>query len=109
MELAEGNAGTTAFVFTVSLSEASASPVTVDFTTRDGTALAGSDYTATSGTLTFAPGEVTKQITVLVTGDTAVEEIEVFFVDLSNASGAGIGDAEGVGRILADDNDGRED
>jgi hypothetical protein len=109
VELPEGNAGTTPFVFTVSLSEVSASPVTVDFGTRDGTALAGSDYTATSGTLTFAPGEVTKQITVLVTGDTTVEELETFFVDLSNASGATIGDAEGVGRIQADDNDGRED
>lgn len=108
VELAEGHTGTTPFVFTVSLSESSAAPVTVDFTTRDGTALAGSDYTATSGTLTFAPGELTKQITVLVNGDTAVEEIEEFFVDLSNASGAALGDAEGVGRILADDNDGRD-
>jgi len=71
VERAEGNAGTMPFVFTVSLSEPSASPVTVDFTTRDGTALAGSDYTATSGTLTFAPGEVTKQITVLVNGEVA--------------------------------------
>lgn len=109
VELPEGNAGTTPFVFTVSLSAASASPVTVDFTTRDGTALAGSDYVATSGTLTFAPGELTKPITVLVNGDTLVEELETFFVDLSNASGATLADAEGVGRILADDNDGRED
>ncbi|MFL6200548.1 MAG: Calx-beta domain-containing protein [Thermoanaerobaculia bacterium] len=103
VEMIEGNAGTTPFVFTVSISEPSATPVTVDFVTRDGTALAGSDYTATSGTLTFAPGELTKQITVLVTGDTLVEEIEVFFVDLSNASGAVIADAEGLGRIFADD------
>ena len=109
VELPEGNAGTTPFVFTVSLSAASASAVTVDFTTRDGTALAGSDYTATSGTRTFAPGELTMPITVLVSGDTLVEELETFFVDLSNASGATLGDAEGVGRILADDNDGRED
>lgn len=108
VELAEGNAGTTPFVFTVALSESSASPVTVDFTTRDGTALAGSDYVATSGTLTFAPGELTKQITVLVNGDTVEEDIEELFVDLSNASGAAIGDAEGLGRIFTDDGGGRD-
>lgn len=108
VEQVEGHAGTTPFVFTVSLSESSAGPVTVtvDFTTRDGTALAGSDYTATSGTLTFAPGELTKQITILVTGDTVPEDTEVFFVDLSNATGAGIGDGEGIGRIFDDDGGG---
>lgn len=111
VELAEGNAGTTPFVFTVSLSASSAAPVTVDFSTRNGTALAGSDYIATSGTLTFAPGELTKQITVQVIGDTTTEEIEVFFVDLTNAGGATIGDAEGLGRIFNDDPDdgGRDD
>ena len=106
VELTEGNAGTTPFVFTVALSEASASPVTVDFATRNGTAVAGGDYIATSGSLTFAPGELTKQVTVLVNGDTTVEEIELFFVDLSNAGGATIGDAEGLGRIFNDDADG---
>lgn len=103
VELPEGNAGTTPFVFTVALSEPSAAPVTVDYSTRNGTAQAGSDYAATSGTLTFAPGEVTKQITVLVNGDTTPEEIEVFFIDLTNASGATIGDAEGLGRIFNDE------
>ena len=103
VELPEGNAGTTPFVFTVSLTEASAGPVTVDFSTRNGTAEAGSDYVATSGTLTFAPGDLTKQITVLVNGDTLQEEIETFFVDLTNASGAVIGDAEGLGRIFNDE------
>lgn len=103
VELPEGNAGTTPFVFTVALSEASAAPVTVDYSTRNGTAQAGSDYSATAGTLTFAPGEVTKQITVLVNGDTTAEEIEVFFIDLTNATGATIGDAEGLGRIFNDE------
>jgi hypothetical protein len=103
VELPEGHADTRPFVFTVALSETSAAPVTVSFSTRNGTALAGSDYTATSGTLTFAPGELTKQITVQVNGDTQVEEIEVFFVDLANASGAAMGDAEGLGRIFNDD------
>lgn len=108
VELPEGNTGTTSFVFTVELSEPSASPVTVDFSTRDGSAEAGSDYVATSGTVTFAPGEVTKPITVLVNGDTEVEDEEVFFVDLTNASGAVIGDAEGLGRIFDDDGGGRD-
>lgn len=103
VELVEGNAGTTPFVFTVSLSVPAAGPVTVDFATRNGTAEAGSDYVATAGTLTFAPGEVTKEITVLVNGDTDGEDVEVFFVDLTNASGAVIGDAEGLGRIFNDD------
>jgi len=103
VELPEGNAGTTSFVFTVSLPAPSATPVTVQFSTRNGTAQAGSDYIATSGTLTFAPGEATKSITVQVIGDTQQEEIEVFFVDLASASGAVIGDAEGLGRIFNDD------
>jgi hypothetical protein len=106
VELPEGNAGTQPFVFTVSLSEPSAAPVTVNFSTRNDSAQAGSDYAAVSGTLTFAPGEVTKQITVLVNGDTQPEAIEVFFVDLSNASGAVIGDTEGLGRIFDDDGGG---
>jgi hypothetical protein len=106
VEAPEGNAGTSPFVFTVSLDALSAVPVTVDFSTRNGTALAGSDYVATSGTLTFAPGEVNKQISVLVNGDTVFEDAEVFFVDLANATGAAIGDAEGLGRILNDDPDG---
>lgn len=106
VELPEGNAGTRPFVFTVSLSEVSAGTVTVDFSTRNGTAVAGSDYVVTSGTLTFAPGELTKPITVLVNGDTVQEDIEVFFIDLTNASGATIGDPEGLGRIFDDDGGG---
>lgn len=103
VERPEGNSGTTPFVFNVELSAPSAGPVTVGFSTRNGNAQAGSDYVATSGTLTFAPGELTKQITVQVNGDTTQEDIEVFFVDLANATGAVIGDAEGLGRIFNDD------
>jgi hypothetical protein len=106
VELTEGHTGTKPFVFTVSLSDISSDPVTVNFSTRDGSALAGSDYVAASGTVTFAPGEVTKPVTVLVNGDTTLEEIEVFFVDLSSASGATIGDGEGLGRIFDDDGGG---
>ena len=69
----EGNSGTTPFNFTVTLSAPSASTVTVNYATANGTATAGSDYVATSGMLTFAPGITTQPITVLVNGDTVVE------------------------------------
>jgi len=103
--VAEGNAGTTAFTFTVTLSAASAQTTTVDFATVDGTALAGSDYTAASGTLTFAPGVTTQTITVLVNGDTALEPDEAFTVALSNPTNATIFDNSGTGTIDNDDND----
>ena len=97
-------AGTTAYVFTVSLSAAQAAPVTVDFATANGTATAASDYTANSGTLTFAPGVTTQTVTVQVNGDTTVEPNETFNVNLSDATGnATIADAQGVGTIVNDD------
>ena len=102
--VAEGNTGTTSAVFTITMSASSASAVTVDYTTSDGTATAGSDYTAQSGTLTFNPGETSKLITVAVTGDSAVETDEVFFVNLSNPTNATIaGNGIGVGTIMNDD------
>jgi hypothetical protein len=100
---AEGNAGTTAFTFTVTLSPASTGPVTVNYATANGTALAGSDYTAANGTLTFAPGQTSQTVTVNVTGNTTVEPNETFVVNLSGASGATIADGQGVGTILNDD------
>jgi hypothetical protein len=109
VEMAEGNSGNRDFVFTVHLSEPSTGTVTVNYSTRNGTAQAGTDYVATSGSLTFAPGEVTKTITVQVIGDIVTEEIEEFFVDLSSATGATIGDSEGVGRIFNDDITGDDD
>jgi subtilisin-like proprotein convertase family protein len=100
----EGNSGTTPFVFTVTLSQAQATPVTVQFATADGTANAGSDYTATSGTLTFAPGQTSKQITVNVNGDTMIEPDETFYVNLSNATnGIVIVGGQGLGTITNDD------
>jgi chitinase len=81
----EGNAGTTPFTFTVWLSQPYDLPVTVNYTTSDGTASAGSDYTATAGTLTFAPGETSKSITVAVSGDRLQEPNESFLFSLSTA------------------------
>jgi chitinase len=100
----EGNSGQTATVFTVSLSKASSKEVSVKYATADGTATAADhDYVRASGTLTFAPGETTKTITVLVNGDTKVEPNETFSVNLSGARNATIADAQGVGTILNDD------
>jgi hypothetical protein len=92
-EVTEGNSGNTALTLTVSLSSAYDQAVTVAYATADGTgsdwygaALAGEDYVATAGTLTFAPGETTKTITVEVLGDTTVEPHEQFYMVLSAAS-----------------------
>src|SRR5262249_30733202 len=100
---AEGNSGTTAFNFTVTLSSASTSTVTVQYATADGTANAGSDYTATSGTLSFAPGAVQKTITVSVTGDATIEPDESFFVNLTTPVNATIAAGQGQGTIVNDD------
>lgn len=99
----EGNSGTTPMTFTVSLSKASTSTVTVNYATRQSTATADVDYISTSGTLTFAPGELEKTITVDVVGDLDVELRERFFVDLSNVTNAVIGTPIGVGEIISED------
>lgn len=103
VQVAEGDSGTTNATFTVSLSSASGQQVTVDYATEDGSATSPDDYDAASGTLTFTAGQTSKQVTVLVNGDTSTETTESFFVDLSDASGATIGDAQGQGTILDDD------
>jgi Ca2+-binding RTX toxin-like protein len=101
---AEGNAGTTAFAFTISLSQPSAFPTTVDFTTADGTATtADNDYQATSGTVTVPLGTTSEIITVLVNGDITVEPDESFFVNLTNPTDGTIADGQGQGTILNDD------
>jgi uncharacterized repeat protein (TIGR01451 family) len=99
----EGNVGLTPATFTVSLRNPIQHTATVDFFTSDGTALAGSDYVSTNGTLVFAPGEVQKQITVEVIGDTIAEPNETFFVTLTNAFNGVIRNGRGVGTILDDD------
>jgi subtilisin family serine protease len=84
----EGNAGTSSLAFTVRLTAAQAAPVTVGYATADGSAMAGQDYVAQEGTLTFAPGETTKTITVTVVGDTAHENDETFTLSLTAISPA---------------------
>jgi hypothetical protein len=91
-------------VFTVSLSAASSSTVTVDYATADGSAtVADDDYVSRSGTLTFAPGDTSKTISVQVIGDTKTEETEVFSVNLSDASGATIVDGHGDCLIFSEE------
>src|SRR5207247_1149249 len=99
----EGDGGPTNAVFTVTLSAAAAAPVTVNFATRNNSAVSGADYTARTGTLTFAPGTTTQTVTVMVTGDSAPESTEQFFVDLSGAVNASIDNATGTGRMLDND------
>ena len=103
LAVAEGNGEHAHFMFTVTLDKAAAGPVTVAYSTADGTATAGSDYVATNGTLTFTAGETSKTVHVDVSGDTVVEGNETFAVTLSNASGASLADATAVGTIVNDD------
>jgi len=79
-------------------------PFTVNFAIADGTATAGSDYVAASGTLSFASGANTQTITVTVNGNTVFEPNETFFVNLSGATnGANVSDPQGQGTIVNDD------
>ena len=102
---AEGDGGTSPFFFTISLNQpAGAGGVSVDYATVDGSAtVADSDYIASSGTATIAEGSTSVTISVDVVGDTATEPDETFTVELSNAAGAELADASGLGTILNDD------
>ena len=101
--IVEGNSGTKQMVFTASLSQAATGPVTVNYSTGNGTATAGQDYAAKSGTITFAAGETQKTISIAVNGDTAAELNETFALNLSSPTGATIADGAAVGTILTDD------
>ena len=103
--VAEGDSGGTAMTFTVMLNPAALSPVTVDWATADGTARAGTDYTAENGSLTFGVGDSSKTVSVTVTGDNVDEPDETLTVTLSSASGATIADAEATGTIRDDDDE----
>ena len=101
---AEGNSGTTAFVFNVTLNApAGAGGVSLQYATRDGSASAASDYIASSGTLTIAEGQTSASITVQVNGDTDTEADETFFLDISNVQGAFPGSLAATGTIINDD------
>jgi subtilisin family serine protease len=101
--VSEGDSGTTNLTFTVTLSAASTQPVTVNYSTASGTAIADSDYQTASGSLTFNPNETSKQILVSVIGDTVAEADETFSVNLSSPVGATLSRAQASGTILNDD------
>lgn len=103
VSISEGNAGTKNAAFVVSLSAPATQPITVGFFTADGTANAGSDYTATSGSLTFAVGETSKTVNVPVLGDTTVENDETFTLTLGQPVNAPITKAVGTATIINDD------
>jgi probable HAF family extracellular repeat protein len=99
----EGNGGTRAATFTVTLSATSTRTISVAYATSNGTSAAGSDYQAASGTLTFAPGETSKTITVLVNGDRLGESNETFAVNLTSPTNATIADGQGQVTIVDDE------
>ena len=100
----EGDSGTTNVTLQVTLSEQSLVPVTVSYAAVDGTAkLSDNDYVGTLGSLTFAVGETSKTITVVVKGDTKFEANETFAVQLSNPTGATIAKSAGTVTIENDD------
>jgi hypothetical protein len=86
--------------FTVTLDSASASPVTVSYGTANGTAMAGTDYTPTSGTLTFAPGVTSQTVYVPITTVATGGPTKTFTLNLSSSVNASIADGVGVGSIL---------
>src|SRR5262245_56586753 len=107
--LAEGNAGTTNMIFAVTLSASGLhDQIRVRYATADGSATSPSDYTATSGTLTFPPGGDTPPMTISVqiVGDTVIEPDETLSVNLFEPLGATISDGLGIGTITNDDGTG---
>jgi hypothetical protein len=100
----EGNGGSTPAQFTLALSSPSGKLVSLNYATADGTATAGQDYQAASGTLSIGAGAATKTLAIAVTGDTVFEPNETFVVNLSNPVNAGIADAQGMATIIDDDN-----
>ena len=97
--------GSGSAVFRVGLNKQSGDVVTVVYATSDDTATAGLDYTATSGTLTFEPGETRQTIPVEVLDDDEVEGDEILTVKLSDARNATLGAAEATAIITDDDTD----
>src|SRR5205823_12236604 len=99
----EGNSGTVNAVFTVTLVGTHSGSVSVNYATANNTAVAGSDYTAMSGTLTFGPGESSKTISVAVKGDTLAEYAEQVNVNLSNPVGGVTTASQAIGTIVDDE------
>ncbi|MFN6485085.1 MULTISPECIES: beta strand repeat-containing protein [unclassified Nostoc] len=98
-----GNESAGNIAFTVQLSNASSEIITVAYNTSNDTAIAGVDYTAVTGSLTFNPGVTTQTITVPILNDFVAESSERFFVNLTNPTNASIGDNQAIGTITDND------
>jgi Tol biopolymer transport system component len=99
--ITEGNSGGVLAIVSIGLSNPSSSLISVDYATADGSASAGSDYIAASGTVFFLPGQTSKNIGVVINGDMSQEMNEQFFVNLSNNSR--LSKSQGVVTIRNDD------
>lgn len=99
----EGNVDTAKLQFALTLSAPTTVPVSVRVKTADGTAKAGSDYTARDTVVSIPAGQTTKSFTVLARGDTVVEIVERMSVRLSQPNGVTVGDGKGIGTITNDD------
>jgi probable HAF family extracellular repeat protein len=99
----EGHAGSRTVSVTLSLSTAASGPVSVSFTTANGSAAAGSDYQSASGAVTFDPGETTETIEMVVNGDSVGEPNETFLINLSQPLGGVIADGQSVVTIADDE------
>ncbi|MGH2553342.1 MAG: Calx-beta domain-containing protein [Chitinophagaceae bacterium] len=108
MQIVEGDAGQRSVEVMVIISQATSGPVTVAYSTKNGTALAGSDYVAESGSVNFARGEIMKKITVSVNGDKLAEADETFEIILSNPSGASLSN-NNIGTVTIVNDDSRAD
>ena len=97
------NSGFRSAQFALTLSAPATTSVVVNYATADGTAVAGSDYTAVSGTVTIPVGSTTRTITVNTIGDVVDEDNEAFHVAISGATGATVGDSDALGTILDND------
>ncbi|MEQ6202184.1 Calx-beta domain-containing protein [Sulfitobacter sp. HNIBRBA2951] len=106
-QILESDSGVTQAVFEIRLSEAFGSSQTLSFTTADGTAIAGQDYVATSGTVTFGATQTVASVAVDVIGDFDHEQMETFNLVVTPNIGiaGGVGDSTGVATIIADDGD----
>jgi Calx-beta domain len=104
VRMLEGASGTRAMAFSVGLSEASATPITLDYKTLPGTATEGSDFVAKAGQLTIAAGATSAQIAVTINGDTVVEPNEKFTLKLQHpSSNAVIRRVGATATIMTDD------
>lgn len=103
VSITEGNSGTKAATFTLTLSGSSVESIAIRVTTSPGTATASTDYTSVNTAVIFNPGTATRTLDVAIAGDTNPESNETFSVNLSEPFGTTIADGEGAGTIIDDD------